>query len=114
LVAGSEGVIKVYSAPHALVLGNLRNALLAEGIASEVRTPFLAAARGDVPFTECWSELWVVDDQDADRALSLIRAVLEPGEQKAVSWRCQKCGEEIEGQFGACWQCGSVRSDGDA
>ena len=99
---------KVYSAPHALVLANLRNALLVEGIESEVRTPFLGAARGDLPFTECWSELWVLDDALAERAESVIRRVLQPSNQEEPpSWKCPSCGEELEGQFSACWQCGA-------
>jgi hypothetical protein len=107
-------VTKVHSAPHPLVLENLRNALQVEGIASEVRTPFLGAARGDIPATECWSELWVLDDQEVDRALAVIRSTLEPYEEAKASWKCRSCGEEIEAQFGACWQCGSARADGDA
>ena len=76
---------KVHSAPHPFVLENLRNVLQVEGIASEVRTPFLGAARGDIPATECWSELWVLDDQEAERALGIIRSALEPsGEAQAV------------------------------
>ncbi len=104
---------KVHSAPHPFVLENMRNVLQVEGIASEVRTPFLGAARGDIPATECWSELWVLDDQEADRALGVIRSALEPSEEAQAFWKCQKCGEESEAQFGACWQCGSARSDGD-
>jgi hypothetical protein len=106
-------VIKVYSAPHPLVLENLRNVLQVEGISSEVRTPFLGAARGDIPATECWSELWILNDEERDRALRVIRAALEPAEQSGISWKCKNCGEEVEEQFGACWQCGVARSDGD-
>lgn len=105
---------KVHSAPHPFELENLRNVLQVEGIASEVRTPFLGAARGDIPATECWSELWVLDDSEADRALGLIRAAREPSNQTGPSWTCGVCGEENEQQFDACWQCGSARLDGDA
>jgi len=63
---------KVYSAQSALTVGNLRNLLLSEGIESEVRIPFLAAAGGDLPITECWSQLWIVNDEDLDRAMKLI------------------------------------------
>lgn len=104
---------KVYSAPHPLVLENLRNVLRLEGIESEVRTPFLGAARGDIPSTECWSELWVLDDQQADRSLELIQSAQEPFEQVGGLWKCRTCGEEVEQQFGACWQCGTARFQGD-
>lgn len=107
-------MIKVHSAPYPFVLESLRNILQAEGIPSEVRTPFLNAARGDIPVTECWSELWILNDEERDRALGVIRSTLEPAEQTGASWRCKNCGEEVEEQFGACWQCGVPRSSGDA
>ena len=109
-----DRVKKVYSAQSALTVGNLRNLLLREGIESEVRIPFLAAASGDLPMTECWSELWIVDHGDLERAMNLINASLAPGTQPYASWKCGKCGEEVEGQFEACWNCGSSRPDGDA
>lgn len=105
---------KIYSAQSALTVGNLRNLLLREGIESEVRIPFLAAASGDLPITECWSELWILDDADRERAITLIDATLEQSAQTYASWKCAQCGEEVEGQFEACWNCGSSRPDGDA
>ncbi len=29
-------------------------------------------------------------------------------------WRCPKCGEEIEDQFDACWNCLTARGPADA
>ncbi len=26
-------------------------------------------------------------------------------------WKCQKCGEEIEGQFSDCWNCGAAKEN---
>ena len=109
-----DRVTKVHSAPHPFELENLRNILEAEGISSEVRTPFLGAARGDIPATECWSELWIVDDRDLERALAVLRTASLAGESVHGSWKCAACGEEVEAQFGACWQCGWVRSGGNA
>jgi len=106
-------VTKVYSAQSALTVGNLRNLLVTEGIESEVRIPFLAAAVGDLPMTECWSQLWIVNDEDLERATTLIEGALEPGAQSYAPWKCPACAEEIEGQFGACWHCGASRSDED-
>jgi predicted RNA-binding Zn-ribbon protein involved in translation (DUF1610 family) len=30
-------------------------------------------------------------------------------DQSAASWACPGCGEQIEGQFDACWKCGGAR-----
>jgi hypothetical protein len=104
-------VTKIHSAPYPLVLENLRNVLQLEGIAAEVRTPFLGAARGDIPATECWSTLWV-PDSDAARAREVIREATDLAEPPGQNWTCRSCGEQIEPQFGACWHCGSARLGG--
>jgi hypothetical protein len=104
-------VTKVHSAPHPFPLENLRNILQAQGIAAEVRSPYLGAARGDIPATECWSELWV-EDADAARARALIADVREPAAPSGDRWKCPRCGEEIEPQFDTCWSCGAPRPGG--
>ena len=104
---------KVYSSQDPLAVANLRNLLLQEGIETEVQIPFLAAASGDLPFTECWSQLWVVDDGNLERAAELIAEALKPHPGASKPWRCSRCGEPVEGQFDACWKCGSIQPDGE-
>ena len=103
---------KVYSSQDPLAVANLRNLLLQEGIETEVQTPFLAAASGDLPFTECWSQLWVVDDENLERAEELIQEALKPHPGTSKPWRCPRCGEPVESQFDACWKCGATQPDG--
>lgn len=105
---------RVFSGQDPLVAGNIRNLLLNEGIESEMKTPFLAAALGDIPVSECWSEVWILSDEDSERAAEVVRAATGPVGPAGVSWKCSKCGEEIEAQFEACWQCGAARMDGQA
>jgi len=57
--------------------------------------------------TEVWPELWVDRDIDYDRAKQLIDANTIVEESPQQPWRCRKCGEENEGQFAACWNCGT-------
>jgi hypothetical protein len=96
------------------MVGHLRNLLVNEGIQCDVKTPFLAVAKGDLPVTDCWSQLWIMNDEDLEKALGVIDAALAQGVQPGGTWKCSKCGEEVERQFEVCWQCGSVRPDGDA
>lgn len=96
------------------MIGHLRNLLVNEGIPCDVRTPFLAAAKGDIPVTDCWSELRILNDEDLEKALGVIDTALAHGAEPEAIWACSTCGEAVEGQFGACWQCGSVRSEQDA
>jgi hypothetical protein len=102
----------VYSTQDLLIIGHLRNVLVNEGIRCDVRTPFLGAAKGDIPVTDCWSELRILDDEDVDRAREVIDAALAPSTVTERPWPCPKCGESIAGQFDACWQCGSGPTSG--
>lgn len=64
---------------------------------------------GEIPFTEVFPELWVIQDQDYDRA----RQLLEEGpillQSNENYWTCAGCGERHEGQFVICWNCGQER-----
>lgn len=98
---------KVTSAPTIITIHHFRNVLEAEGIASVIRNEHLGSILGDIPFTETWPQLWVVNDLDYDRARQLISEdALD--ESPTDDWKCPRCGEINEGQFAACWHCGKA------
>lgn len=90
--------------------GLLKELLEREGIACLVRNEQLFAALGEIPFLECYPELWVVDDEVWPRARLLLEHWLA-GAEDAGSWTCPTCDEKLEGQFGACWKCGRERGE---
>ncbi len=101
---------KLTSAESLITINHYKNLLASEGIPTEVRNQHLGSIMGEVPFFETWPQLWVINDLDYDRATQLIKAA--DAESPADAWKCPRCGEENEGQFGACWSCGySVDSD---
>ncbi|MDJ0711261.1 MAG: DUF2007 domain-containing protein [Woeseiaceae bacterium] len=101
---------KLTSAETLVLINHYQNLLASEGIPTEVRNQHLGSIMGEVPFFETWPQLWVVNDLHYDRAMQLIKAA--DAESPAESWACQECGEDNEGQFGACWNCGhSIDSD---
>lgn len=51
--------------------------------------------------------VWVPESQ-AERAIRLI-ARTQGGLIEDGDWTCPRCGEDIEGQFTDCWQCGASR-----
>jgi hypothetical protein len=89
--------------------GHLKTMLEQQGIGCFVKNEQLLGAMGDVPFLECAPEIWVYNDAEAAAARSIIDDLTAPGETHDP-WRCQACGENNEGQYAACWQCGA--SDG--
>ncbi len=95
---------KLTSADSLITINHLKNVLEAEGIPCVIRNQHLGAIVGEMPFPEVWPQLWVRNDLDFDRAQELIAndSLLE---SPAEPWQCPRCGEENEGQFGACWNC---------
>jgi putative signal transducing protein len=49
--------------------------------------------------------VWVVNDDDEARALRLIEE-RNVDRRPAPSWRCERCNESNDGDFGVCWKCG--------
>ncbi len=90
--------------------GMFRELLAGEGISCLVRNEQIVGAMGEIPFLECYPELWVVDDDVLPRARMLLEKWLKE-DPSAEPWTCPACGEVLEGQFGACWKCGQ-RIDG--
>ena len=93
--------------------GMLKGLLEGNGIACEIKGEYLSMASGELPFAECYPELWVEGNEDFKRA----KEILSEWDSKDVSqhedWVCKKCGEENEGQFNSCWSCGWVDKEGD-
>jgi len=94
--------------PFALLL---KERLASEGIICLLRNDELATALGEIPFVECYPELWVVDEEVYPRARLLIDQWLNELGAGQDSWRCAGCGEELEGQFESCWQCGREKRE---
>lgn len=86
-------------------VSHLRNVLESAGIRCHIRNDRLSGALGEIPFVECWPELWVDSDGDVLRARGLLddeqARRLDPG----TPWTCVRCGERLEGQFSECWRC---------
>jgi len=95
---------KVHTAESMMEIAHLRNVLESAGIRCIVRNERLAGALGEIPFVECWPELWVREPGQALRARGLIDEALRPP-PPGDPWECQACGERIEAQFGQCWRC---------
>jgi hypothetical protein len=87
----------------------VRGLLESHGIDAVVRGDFLTGGWGELPVDVC--AVWITDDDrfaDADRLLrDFMQGTL--ARLHAGAWQCPQCREAIEGQFTACWQCGTER-----
>lgn len=98
---------KVTSADSLVTINHYKNLLVSEGIAAFIRNEHLGGIVGEMPFQEVWPELWVKNDLDYDRAMQLIDSASIVEESPSAVWHCTQCNAENEGQFSACWQCGT-------
>ncbi|RME35572.1 MAG: DUF2007 domain-containing protein [Gammaproteobacteria bacterium] len=100
---------RVFSDPSGVRLDYLAALLRDHGIACLLRNQLLGGGAGELPPTEIWPELWVLEDGDAPRAGALIEQALTvtgPG-----PWTCPACGERVDEGFGQCWSCGKERPE---
>jgi predicted RNA-binding Zn-ribbon protein involved in translation (DUF1610 family) len=128
----------VYQAADPARAELVRGLLQAAGIPAEVVGAELSGVIGEIPFVRAFPKVVVPADR-ADEARALIRDSAIDASDRCVScgyplkdltsnrcpecgepfskpppaakWICPNCGEECEGQFTACWQCGAERPD---
>lgn len=101
---------QVHVAKHAPEAHIVKGLLESNGIAAFIRGEFLTGGWGELPVDVC--SVWIADDAQYERAQSVLLAFLrgEPArEQQGHPWRCHHCGEQLEGQFTKCWNCGATR-----
>ena len=99
--------MKVYTSPDLPMVGHMKNILESHGISCTIQNQFSAAAVGDIPVNECWPELRIIDSKQIEKANQIVNAVMAPDSTPITPWRCPVCHETIEGQFTACWNCGT-------
>ena len=98
-----------YASLKAHEIHHLKNLLQSAGIRCQIRNEVLSTLAGEVPFTECAMQIWLENESDRGHANSILREMTgrsAPAEAKGKAWICAGCGEHIEAQFTACWNCG--------
>jgi anaerobic ribonucleoside-triphosphate reductase len=100
---------RVYSSPERSMVYHLKNILENHGIESTVLGEYRGGVVGGVAPLDAWMELWVLDEQRLEAAQQIVETTLKYVQTAQETWRCQNCGEELEGQFAQCWKCGADR-----
>lgn len=87
-------------------VGHVRGLLEAEGIPCEIRNEGGSGAAGELPFTQVYPELWILNDRDETRARAIVRDFRESATPPGPDWTCPRCHEGVDGIFSECWNCG--------
>ena len=94
---------RVYCASMLVDAHLVKDLLSAEGIDSYVLNENSQGGLGEIPFTQVWPEVWVIEDKFYDRARTVLRN-LENVDSK-MSFECQSCNELNPNNFETCWNC---------
>jgi Putative prokaryotic signal transducing protein len=100
---------KVFVSQHLFEVEMRKEWLEQAGIPCLIKNQRSSGLAGEIPFTEVFPELWVIQDERYDRARRLLDdgLVLSPSSQDG--WICPGCEEHHESQFATCWKCGQER-----
>jgi len=100
---------RLYQAANRIEAQLLLDLLERHRIDAVVLGDYLAGAAGQLPADIC-PTLWLIDERDRARAEALLTHFLNPSPAAgATPWDCPACGEQVEGDFELCWNCGRVR-----
>ena len=102
---------QIYSARDEIDAELVKNALADAGIESVVQSGGLSIVLGAIPVTESTLPSVWVRDEDVERAKKALAEFQHPEIPQGGPWKCPKCGEMIDPQFTACWNCGTARPE---
>lgn len=93
----------VYSDENHLLANNVKNILETRGIEVILINEFAQGAIGEISAFDAWPELWVVDDEDFDKAMEIVLESTQ--DTQRADWFCRKCKESNAASFEICWNC---------
>ena len=101
-------MIKVFTSSNMMEVEVVRGELESRGVTTMINNEFIRGQSNMVGFGEIWPTLWVVNEAEAPAARRIIASRNEA--LANADWICPECGEEVEGQFDSCWNCGHART----
>jgi hypothetical protein len=78
-----------------------------EGIETRVFNENAQSIMGEIPFTQAFPEVWVMDDAQLAHARDILDRIQRTAPSQTLTL-CSRCGEQNPGNFELCWQCGEM------
>lgn len=104
---------EIFTDPDFIKVGFYHSILEAEGIACFIRHEGRTDIISGLPDPVMTPSLCITNNDDYDRAMSLIADADDAPETKLPDWKCAKCNEEVPGNFQVCWKCGASTASQD-
>jgi hypothetical protein len=98
---------RVYSTESVAMAWHIKNVLENNSVPAVVKNEQLFSVAGEIPFTECMPEVWVLNPDDSGAAEALITQLEQDNDTPGEAWHCANCNESNDGNFDVCWSCQS-------
>ena len=102
---------RVFTCSNTLELQAYKEALKRADIDIFVKNEYIAGAIGEVPFTEAWPEIWIIQETDEQDAIDLCQKLEQEMKKPKQEWQCHHCDEINDGSFEFFWQCEAIASN---
>lgn len=97
-------MLRLLRAPN-ITLAQIWVDLLCEaGYPATVERRHLSSLAGELPPDQCQPEIWLRHAEHEPAARRLLDDLAQLPQRH---WRCTHCGEDVEGGFEQCWNCGA-------
>lgn len=105
-------MIKLLTTDDPLLMQSAKSEFDAIGIPYLVKNEFASGALGEIPWTESFPELWLVDHSWLSRATVVISSLQDTlNDEDFAQWHCNVCQEKNGAAFDFCWKCESPRPE---
>lgn len=102
---------KIYVHIELARVGHYQSILEEHQIPSTIKNEHSAIGVGEIPFIEVWPELWVINDEDFEKATQVLKEYHDNREALVEPWICAHCNTNIEYGFEECWSCGKMKDE---
>ena len=99
---------KLVTNENLFILANIKEVLEQAGIACSIKNEFIGGASGELPHFELWPEIWIMHDEDLERAQSIVTEIND--NSPIDEWACNFCQEKNADSFEYCWNCRNERN----
>jgi len=94
----------IYKNENQAVVHSIKNVLELNDIHCFLKNEHSASIGGNLGLSNSFTELWISDDNNYVKALSIIANDAADSDSDNP-WVCETCQEENEGNFDICWNC---------
>ena len=94
----------LYSNENMLLIHSIKNVLEHNGISCIINNEHGFTMGAEFGIANTTMELWLPDASDFEKASTIVDTqILHP--KIGEAWICDKCGEQLAGNFTQCWNC---------